>query len=52
MALLVTATFGLVVWIVLWALNVSGFDGLLLAVAFVLIATAVQTVAPRLRRDR
>lgn len=51
MALIVTATFGLVLWIVLWALNVSGLDGLLLAVAFVLIALAIRTITPQ-RRDR
>jgi hypothetical protein len=51
MAVIVTATFGLVLWIVLWALNVSGFDGLLLAVTFVLIALAIRTITSQ-RRDR
>jgi hypothetical protein len=50
MALIITGTFGLCLWIVLWALNVSGFDGLLLAVTFVLIVLAVRVAAPR--RDK
>jgi len=53
MALIVTGTFGLIVWIVLWALNVSGFDALLIGIVLVLIAVAVRNVAPRLsRKDR
>lgn len=53
MALVVTATFGLVVWIVLWALNVSGFDALLIGIVLVLIVTAARNVLPHLgRKDR
>jgi hypothetical protein len=51
MAVIVTATFGLVIWIILWALNVSGFDGLLLAVGLVLIALALRTITQQ-QRDR
>jgi hypothetical protein len=51
MALIITATFGLCLWIVVWALNVSGFDGLLLAIAMVVIVLAVRTVTLQ-RRDR
>ena len=50
MAILVTATFGLVVWIVLWALNVSGFDALLIGIVLVLIVTALRGVVPHLSR--
>jgi hypothetical protein len=53
MALVITGTFGLVVWIVLWALNVSGFDALLIGIALVLIVTAARNVVPYLsRKDR
>jgi hypothetical protein len=54
MALVITGTFGLCVWIVLWALNVSGFDALLIGIVLVLIVTAVRNVAPRLtsRKDQ
>jgi hypothetical protein len=50
MALVITGTFGLVVWIVLWALNVSGFDALLIGIVLVLIVTALRNVAPHLSR--
>jgi hypothetical protein len=53
MALVITGTFGLVVWIVLWALNVSGFDALLIGIVLVLIVTAIRNVATQLsRKDR
>ena len=37
MGLILTATAGLCLWIVLWSLNVSGFDAILIAVVMVLI---------------
>jgi hypothetical protein len=54
MALVVTGTIGLCIWIVLWALNVSGFDALLIAIVMVLIVTALRNVAPHLtsRKDQ
>ncbi len=55
MAFVITGTFGLCIWIVLWALNVSGFDALLIAIVLVLIVTALRNVAPYLlpsRKDR
>lgn len=48
MGLVVTATAGLSIWIVLWALNVSGFDAILIAIGMVIIAVAVQRLAPLL----
>jgi hypothetical protein len=48
MSVIVTATAGLCIWIVLWALNVSGFDGILIAGTMVLIALGIQEVAPKL----
>jgi len=54
MALVVTATAGLALWIVLWALNVSGLDGILIAIAMVLLVTGIRNVVPNLtgRKDR
>jgi hypothetical protein len=54
MAIVITGTFGLCVWIILWALNVSGFDALLIGVVLVLIVTAARNVGPYLtsRKDR
>ena len=53
MGLILTGAAGLCLWIILWALNVSGFDAILIAVLMVLIAIAVRTVIPYLpgRRD-
>lgn len=53
MGLILTATAGLAIWIVLWALNVSGFDAILIAVAMVLVAIGVRNLLPYLpgRRD-
>lgn len=53
MAIIVTATFGLAIWIVLWALNVSGFDGIMIAIALVLLVTGIRSVLPHLtgRKD-
>ena len=54
MAFVITGTIGLCIWIVLWALNVSGFDALLIAIVMVLIVTALRNVGPYLssRKDQ
>jgi hypothetical protein len=41
MGLVLTATAGLVLWIVLWALGWSGLDGALLALAILVAGAAV-----------
>ena len=53
MGLILTATAGLSLWIIIWALNVSGFDAILIAVVMVLIAIGVRNLLPLLpgRRD-
>jgi hypothetical protein len=53
MGLIITAAAGLCLWIILWSLNISGFDAILIAVVMVLVATALRTVLPFLpgRRD-
>ncbi len=53
MGIILTATAGLGLWIVLWALNVSGFDAILIVILMVLVAIAVRQVLPYLpgRRD-
>jgi hypothetical protein len=53
MGLILTGTAGLCLWIVLWALNVSGFDAILIAVVMVLISIMVRNLLPFLpgRRD-
>jgi hypothetical protein len=48
MGLILTATAGFCLWIVLWALNISGFDGFMIAVVMVLIALVVHNMLPYL----
>ncbi len=52
MGVIVTATVGLAIWIVLWSLKVSGFDSIMIAVTAVLIAVAARNVVPNLTRRR
>ncbi|MGH2843401.1 MAG: hypothetical protein ACRDKL_07420 [Solirubrobacteraceae bacterium] len=55
MALVITATAGLCIWIILWALNLfGGFDAILIAIVLVLVVTAIRNVVPHLtaRKDR
>jgi hypothetical protein len=53
MGILLTAAFGLCLWIVIWSLNVSGLDAFLITIGMVLIAIGVHNVLPFLpgRRD-
>ncbi len=46
--LIITGTAGLCLWIVLWALGLSGFDAILIAVVMVLTAIGVRTLLPYL----
>jgi len=48
MSLIITATAGLSIWIVLWALGISGFDSILIAIVMVLVAIGVRNVLPHL----
>jgi hypothetical protein len=53
MGLVLTATAGLGIWIILWALNISGFDAILIVVLMMLVAVGVRQLLPFLpgRRD-
>jgi hypothetical protein len=53
MGLVLTTTAGLCIWIVIWALNVSGLDAILIAIVMILIAIGVRNLLPFLpgRRD-
>jgi hypothetical protein len=46
MGLILTATSGLCLWIVLWALDVKGFDGILIAAIMVVLAIGVRNLLP------
>jgi hypothetical protein len=53
MGLIMTATAGLCLWIILWSLNISGLDSILIGIVMVLIALGVRQLLPFLpgRRD-
>jgi hypothetical protein len=53
MGLVITAAVGLCLWIIIWALNVSGLDAIFLAIVMVLVAIGVRNLLPFLpgRRD-
>ncbi|HET8979866.1 MAG TPA: hypothetical protein VFN87_17050 [Solirubrobacteraceae bacterium] len=53
MGLILTVTAGLCVWVVIWALNVSGLDALFPAIGMVLIVIGIRNLLPYLpgRRD-
>ncbi|HEY6526764.1 MAG TPA: hypothetical protein VIY10_23455 [Solirubrobacteraceae bacterium] len=53
MGLILTATAGLCIWIVVWSLNVSGLDAIMIAIVMVLIAIGIRNLLPYLpgRRD-
>ena len=53
MGLILPATAGLCIWIVVWSLNVSGLDAIMIAIVMVLIAIGVRNLLPYLpgRRD-
>jgi uncharacterized membrane protein len=46
MGLIITATVGLCIWIILWSLNISGLDAIGLALVMVLIAIGVRNLLP------
>jgi hypothetical protein len=45
MGLVLTATAGLIVWIVLWALGSKGVDAFLLAVAITLVGASLRILS-------
>jgi hypothetical protein len=45
MGLVLAATTGLVVWIVLWALGIKGFDAFILAAVIILVGATVKIVS-------
>jgi hypothetical protein len=49
MGLVITATGGLIVWLVLWAIGASsGFDSIFIGIGVFLIAVGVHTLLPYL----
>jgi hypothetical protein len=46
MGLVFATTFGLIVWIVLWAIGVKSFDAFLLTLFIIVLAAAGRILAP------
>jgi hypothetical protein len=52
MGLVVATTFGLVVWLVLWALGVKAIDSFMITVVVVLLGATARMLAPYLPGNR
>jgi hypothetical protein len=52
MGLVVATTFGLIVWLVLWALGIKAFDSFMITVLIALVAVTVRMLAPYLPGNR
>jgi len=52
MGVIVACTFGLILWLVLWALGVKAFDAFLLTMLIALVAATVRMIAPYLPGNR
>jgi hypothetical protein len=52
MGLVVATTFGLIVWIVLWALGVKAIDSFIITLLVVLLGATARMLAPYLPGNR
>jgi hypothetical protein len=52
MGLVLATTFGLVLWLVLWAIGVKAFDAFLLTILIALVAATLRMIAPYLPGNR
>lgn len=46
------ATFGLVLWIILWSIGVKGFDAFMLTALILFLAATIRIVLPTLPGNR
>ena len=52
MGVLVTTTFALMLWVVLWSMGVKGFDAFMIPVVLLITAAAVRLFMPLLPGNR
>ncbi len=52
MGLVVATTFGLVIWLVMWALGVKAIDSFMITVAVVVVGATARILAPHLPGNR
>jgi hypothetical protein len=52
MGLVIATTFGLVIWLVMWALGVKALDSFLITVVIVVLGATARIIAPYLPGNR
>ena len=52
MGVVLATTFGLIIWLVLWALGAKAFDAFMITVLIALVAVTVRMLAPYLPGNR
>jgi hypothetical protein len=52
MGVVLATTFGLIIWLVLWALGAKAFDAFMITVLIALVAATVRMLAPYLPGNR
>jgi hypothetical protein len=52
MGVVLATTFGLIIWIVLWAIGAKAFDAFMITVLIALVAVTVRMLAPYLPGNR
>jgi hypothetical protein len=52
MGVVLATTFGLIIWIVLWAIGAKAFDAFMITVLIVLVAVTVRMLTPYLPGNR
>ena len=52
MGVILATTFGLILWLVLWAIGVKAFDAFLLTILIALVAATLRMIAPYLPGNR
>ena len=52
MGVVLATTFGLIIWLVLWALGAKAFDAFMITVLIALVAVTVRMLSPYLPGNR
>jgi hypothetical protein len=52
MGTILATTFGLIVWLVLWAIGVKAFDAFMITVLIALVAVTLRMLAPYMPGNR
>ena len=52
MGVILATTFGLIIWLVLWAVGVKAFDAFMITVLIALVAATARMLAPYLPGNR